>query len=76
MTHVITPNPDGATGATLITVDFADEGVNLQGATAIKGGEPEALAYMRVFERDLRRNYAELFPTSPVPTPTEGGLAP
>ncbi len=73
MTYVITPNSDGTT---LITVDFTDEGVALQGETTIKGGEPEAAVYLPVFERDLRRNCAELFPTPPILTPPEGGMIP
>ena len=60
MTHLITVNHDGT--ATL-AADFSDEGVALQGNTHVKGGEAEALAYLPVFERDLRRNYAHLFPT-------------
>ncbi len=67
MTHLITVNHDGT--ATL-TVDFSDEGVGLQGKTHVTGGEAEALAYLPVFERDLRRNYAHLFPT-PDPDPDE-----
>lgn len=60
MTYAIAVNDDGTT---TLTVDFSDEGVSLQGKTHVKGGEAEALAYLPVFERDLRRNYAHLFPT-------------
>jgi hypothetical protein len=68
MIHAITVNPDGTT---TIRVDFTDEGVNLQGEIAIKGGEAKALGYVPIFEADLRRNYIELFPPAP---PTEGGM--
>ncbi len=67
MTYAITVNDDGT--ATL-AVDFSDEGVGLQGKTHVKGGEAEALAYLPVFDRDLRRNYAHLFP-APVTDPDE-----
>jgi len=66
--HIITVNPDGTTR---IQVDFTDEGVNLQGETILKGGEVEALAYLPIFEADLRRNYIELFPPVWV---SEGGM--
>ena len=67
MTHTITELHDGTAR---IDVDFSDEGVDLQGTTHVRGGEAEALAYLPVFERDLRRNYAHLFPT-PDPDPDE-----
>lgn len=67
MTYAIAVNDDGT--ATL-AVDFSDEDVGLQGKTQVKGGEAEALAYLPVFERDLRRNYSHLFPT-PDPDPDE-----
>jgi hypothetical protein len=70
MTYVLAVNPDGTT---IIQVDFSDEGVALTGETRIKGGEAEALAYLPIFEADLRRNYAELFPLPELPEPTPGG---
>jgi len=57
-------------GITKIEVDFSDEGVNLQGETFIKGGEEEAINYIPIFEKDLRYNFAELFP-QPEPEPME-----
>ena len=59
MTHVITENQDGTT---TIQVSFADEGVDLQGQTSIKGGPVQAQSYLPVFESDLRRNFADMFP--------------
>lgn len=71
MTHTITNLHDGTIR---IDVDFSDEGVDLQGTTHVKGGEAEALAYVPVFERDLRRNYSQLFPEpEPEPEPEGGG---
>lgn len=49
-------------GTARIDVSFADEGVDLQGTTTVKGGEAEAIAYLPTFEADLRRNYRHLFP--------------
>lgn len=57
-------------GTTKIEVDFSDEGVNLQGETFIKGGEAEAENYIPIFEKDLRYNFADLFP-KPEPEPME-----
>lgn len=59
-----------ADGTTRIDVDFSDEGVDLQGSTSVKGGKPEALAYLPTFESDLRRNYRHLFP-EPEPDPED-----
>ena len=64
MTYTLTVNPDGTT---TIQVDFADEGVGVQGQTSIKGGEVEALRYLPTFEADLRRNFADLFPIPEMP---------
>jgi hypothetical protein len=64
MMYTLTVNPDGPT---TIQVDFADEGVGVQGQTSIKGGEAEALRYLPVFETDLRRNFADLFPVPEIP---------
>ncbi len=68
MTYVLTVNGDGTT---TIEISFIDEGVDIQGRTNVKGGEAEALSYLPVFEADLRRNYADLFPLPPMP---EGGM--
>jgi hypothetical protein len=68
MTYIVTVNDDGTT---TIEISFIDEGVNLQGRTNVKGGELEALNYLPVFEADLRRNYADLFP---LPLMPEGGM--
>jgi hypothetical protein len=57
-------------GTTTINVDFLDENVNLQGETHVKGGIDAATAYLPFFERDMRRNFAELFP---LPVMPEGG---
>jgi hypothetical protein len=64
MTHVLTLLDDGTTR---VQVDFADEGVDLQGTTHVKGDETAALRYLPTFERDLRSNYAHLFPAPPEP---------
>lgn len=58
MTKIITVSDGVAT----LAVNFADEGVDLQGQTTVKGGEAEALAYAPFFEADLRRNFADRFP--------------
>jgi hypothetical protein len=49
-------------GTSKITMNFRDEGVELEGETTVKGGEAEAEKYVPIFERDLRTNYAHLFP--------------
>lgn len=67
MTHDIT---EGQDGTTIITVDFADEGVELQGSTRVKGGLDAAHNYLPVFEADLRANYIDRFPVSE-PEPEE-----
>lgn len=59
MTHSIQVNGDGTT---TLRVDFSDEGVPVQGETHVRGGEAEALAYLSVFEADLRRNFADQYP--------------
>lgn len=56
---------------TIIKVDFADEGVELTGETSVKGDGLAAIAYLPVFESDLRRNFAEKFPIPEVHA--EGG---
>lgn len=50
-------------GIVRIHVDFADEGVDLQGTTHVAGDEDAACRYLPTFGTDLRRNYAHLFPT-------------
>jgi hypothetical protein len=64
MLNTIIANPDGTS---TIQVDFADEEVSLTGETNVKGGEAEALRYLPIFEADLRRNFAELFPVPELP---------
>lgn len=64
MTHTITVMDDEHTR---IDVDFADEGVDLQGSRTVRGNEATAERYVSVFERDLRRNHWELFPPPPEP---------
>lgn len=56
---------------TRITVNFADEGVDLTGETSVIGGEQKALDYLPFFEKDLRRNFADKFPQ---PEPPAGGM--
>lgn len=48
----------------LLCVDFSDENVELQGEIRIKGNQEDALKYLPVFERDLRRNFADKFPSN------------
>lgn len=59
MTYKLIENEDGTT---TIKVSFLDEGVELEGETRVKGEVSKALAYMPIYEADLRRNYADLFP--------------
>lgn len=70
MTYDITVLDDGTVR---IDVSFADEGVDLQGTTHVRGSETEVLAYLPVFERDLRRNYSHLFPKPESDPESEGG---
>ena len=62
---------DNQNGTTTIKVNFTDESIELPGETTVKGGEAEALNYLPTFEADLRRNFANLFPTPETP---EGGM--
>ena len=68
MNNVITENQDGTT---TIQVSFADEGVDLQGQTSVKGGQAQAQSYLPVFGADLRRNFADKFPLPEVPETEE-----
>lgn len=62
-------------GTSTIAINFRDEGVELEGETNIKGGQEEAEQYISVFERDLRNNFAHLFPQpEPEEHPEEGEL--
>jgi len=63
MTYVCIAEQDGTT---TLTIDFADEGVQLTGETSIKGGEASALTYLPTFELDLRRNFSDKFPVPEV----------
>lgn len=65
---------DNQDGTTTIQVNFLDEGVNLPSETTVKGGESAAVTYLPVFETDLRRNFADLFPAPEMPAMPEGGL--
>jgi len=67
MTYQIT---DMGNGTHQIQVSFFDEGVELEGETTVKGTLEDAERYVSVFERDLRTNYAHLFPQ---PEPEEEG---
>jgi len=67
MTYQIT---DMGNGTHQIQVSFSDEGVALEGETTVKGTLEDAERYVSVFERDLRTNYAHLFPQ---PEPEEEG---
>ena len=58
MKHEITPG----SSVTILGVTFMDEGVELNEHIQVDGDEQTALAYLPFFERDLRRNYADLFP--------------
>lgn len=72
MTHVITENFDGTT---TIRVSFHDEDVELTGETQVKGRESDALAYLSVFEADLRNNFADRFPVpESEDDPEDGGI--
>lgn len=76
MTHAVHVNSDGTT---TLRVDFSDEGVPLQGEIRVRGGEAEALAYLPVFEADLRRNFASQYPLLLRPVealPPEGEIIP
>ncbi len=66
MTYTIAIGEDNVA---VLRVDFADEGVDLQGEIKVPGGEGKALAYLPIFEADLRRNFSYLFPVEG----TEGG---
>ena len=57
-------------GTHRIQVSFSDEGVALEGETTVKGSPEDAERYVPVFERDLKTNYAHLFPQ---PEPEEEG---
>lgn len=48
----------------LLSVNFDDENVDLQGEIRIKGTQEDALKYLPVFEKDLRRNFADKFPSN------------
>lgn len=65
MELVINENQDGTTS---ITIDFIDEGVDLQCDTTVKGDSAAAGAYLPFFVKDMRRNFADRWP---LPEPTE-----
>jgi hypothetical protein len=73
VTLVVTNNQDGTTS---LTIDFIDEGVDLQCETTVKGGEAAAYTYLPFFEKDMRRNFADRWPLPEPTTPEmpEGGI--
>ena len=54
-------------GITKLTVDFSDEGIDLQGKTTVKGTAEDAEKYVDTFAKDLKQNNIELFPKPPEP---------
>jgi hypothetical protein len=68
MTYEITELENNVTK---IEVDFSDEEINLQGETRVKGDSEVAERYVKIFEKDLRRNNKELFPEPELPEPEE-----
>jgi hypothetical protein len=68
MIYELSPQADSTTR---ISVDYRDEGIQLQGTTHVAAEEDAAQAYVAVFDRDLRTNYRHLFPTPPAPEPEE-----
>jgi len=64
---------DLGNGIMRIVVSFEDEGIRLptasgDGETYVKGTIEDAEKYVKVFEKDLRRNFSHLFP---IPEPEE-----
>lgn len=47
-----------------IDIDYADEGIELDGHTTIIGDYEHARAYAEIFDRDLRNTYSHLFPVA------------
>ena len=64
MTYTITVQDDGTS---TLHVTFADEGVDLAGEVSVRGDAAAAETYAPVFARDLRSNYADLFPQPEMP---------
>lgn len=62
-------------GLTKVEVFFKDEGVDLEGTIHVVGDKAAVSAYIEVYESDLRRNFADLFPAPPMPS-SEGGMRP
>ena len=54
-------------GITKLTVDFSDEGIELQGETTVKSSKEDAEKYVDTFAKDLKQNNIELFPEPPEP---------
>lgn len=71
MTYNMTESENNTT---VIEVSFQDEGIDLIGRTTVKGKTESAQGYLPIFEADLRRNYAELFPPPPMPDPDPGEM--
>ena len=64
MTYTITVHDDGTS---TLHLSFADEGVDLAGEVSVRGDAAAAETYAPVFARDLRSNYADLFPQPEMP---------
>lgn len=71
MTYGIAENENNTTA---IEISFQDEDVNLTGRTTVKGKTANAETYLPIFEADLRRNFAELFPPPTVPEVDPGEM--
>ncbi len=64
MRYTITVQDDGTS---TLHVTFEDEGVELTGEVNVRGDAAAAAAYAPVFVRDLRANYADMFPQPDMP---------
>jgi len=69
MRYTITEMGDGITR---LSMNFADESVDLECETVVCGDSGVAEGYVPVFEHDMRVNFRHLFPM-PEPEPVEGG---
>ncbi len=67
MTYTVTDLEDGRFR---IGIDFSDEDIVLSESVIVVGPEASALAYLPVFEADMRRNFNHLWPL-PEPEPME-----
>lgn len=69
MTHTITVLDENHAR---IELDYRDEGVNLLTGQTVRGDEAAARRRLPQFDRDVRHNFAELFPPPPEPEPVDG----